>query len=277
MRARARHVLVLAFVLLCCGATVHAQEQVGSVVTIEGRAEVRHRGGTMWETLAGGAPVLLGDQVRTLADGKLKIVLREDSVMTLASNSELEITEQIVAPVPVSRFRILYGTLKAIVTERYGEPRARFEVETPPAIAGVHGTAFIVQYDATTDATMVVGVSNRTWVRAADDARGAHVVEVGPGMMTTVRRGAFPSPPNPVPPGEMRRFNVQTNLKVAGTTPPREFGKGRGGAANAGDARRPLRPGERAVPPQNTVVNQPTLQGTGRPKPPPPPPPVGGR
>lgn len=274
VRIRSLRILVLA---LLCSAAAYAQEQVGSVVTVEGSAEVRHAGGAAWEALSGGAPVLLGDQVRTLADGKLKIVLREDSVMTLASNSQLEVTEQLVAPAPVSRFRILYGTLKAIVTERYGEPRARFEVETPPAIAGIHGTSFIVQYDATADATVVVGVSNRTWVRAANDARGAHVVEVGPGMMTTVRRGALPSPPNPVPPGELRRFNAQTKLRVAGTTPPREFGKGRGGAPNAGDARRPLRPGEHAVPPQNTVVNQPTLQGSGRPKPPPPPPPVGGR
>jgi len=254
-----------------------AQEQVGSIVTLEGRAEIQHRGATGWEPLSGGAPVLLGDQLRTLQDGKLKIVLREDSVMTLASNSQLEVTEQLVAPAPVSRFRILYGTLKAIVTERYGEPRARFEVETPPAIAGVHGTSFIVSYDATADATVVVGVTNRTWVQAASDARGAHIVEVGPGMMTTVKRGALPSPPNPAPRGEIRRFNAQTRLRVAGTTPPREFGAKHGGAPNAGDARRPILPGEQAVPPQNTVVNQPTLQGSGRPKPPPPPPPVGGR
>lgn len=262
--------------LLLAGST-RAQEPVGSVAALEGQAEVRRADATAWVPLAAGASVLVGDHIRTLAGSKVKVVLREDSVMALAPGSELVITEQLVAPAPVSRLQILFGTIKAIVTERYGEPQARFEVETPTAIAGVHGTAFLASYDPSADETLVIGLHDRTWVRSQGDAAEAHVIELGPGAKTTVGRGRFPSRPIPVPELELRRYNAATALRVAGTTPRREFGRAAAGI-NAKDAKRPVRTGQQAVSPQNQAVNQPILPAPGKgPKPPPPPPPVPGR
>ena len=179
-----------------------------------------------------------------------------------------------VAPAPVSRLQVLFGTLKAIVTERYGEPQARFEVETPTAIAGVHGTGFLATYDAAADETVVVGLYNRTWVRARTDPTASRQVELGPGAKTVVRRGQFPMRPFALPEQELRRLDAAVALRVAGTTPPREFGLRRGAGANAGDAKRPGRPGESAVSPQEQTVNQPVPRSS-RAKPPPPPPPIG--
>lgn len=253
----------LAFVALCLGPAAHAQEQVGSVSAIEGSAEVRRGDAGAWTAVASGSPVLLGDHLRTLADSKLRVVLREDSVLTLAANSELAVTEQVIAPAPVSRLQVLFGTLKAIVTERYGGPQAQFEVETPTAVAGVHGTGFIASYDATADETVVVGLYDRTWVRSRIDPT---TVELGPGAKTVVRRGQLPARPFPVPQHEMRRMNSALALRIAGTIPRKEFGLRRSAGTK-------LRPGEGARSPQGQVVDQPGLP-TGKGKPPPPPPPV---
>jgi hypothetical protein len=240
-----------------------SQERVGAVAAVEGQAEVLHPGASASVPLAQGDPILLGDQLRTRPDAKVRVTLREGSVLTLAPDSQLMITEQVVAPASVSRFQLLLGTIKAAVTERYSEPNARFEVETPTAIAGVRGTSFLASYDTTKDETLVVGLVDVTRVRSLADTRGTAMVDLGPGIATRVRRGSRPLAPAPIPESQLRPLQDATELgQQAG---------GRG--ANRLDARRPVRPGERATSTEEKAVDQPLLSPQS-PKPPPPPPPV---
>src|SRR5262245_57602594 len=256
--------VVAALWFAAAGLTIaRAQERVGAVAEVEGQAEVLHAGASAWTPLAAGDPVLLGDQLRTRPDAKVRITLREDSVLTLAPGSQLEVTEQVVAPAAVSRFQLLLGTIKAAVTERYSEPNARFEVETPTAIAGVRGTSFLASYDTSKDESLVVGLTSVTRVRALVDTHGNAEVDLGPGMATRVHRGSRPLAPAPIPQNQLRPLLDATELG-------RQAG-GRG--ANRLDARRPVRPGERATSTEEKAVDQPLLSPQS-PKPPPPPPPV---
>ena len=77
------------------------------------------------------------------------------------------------------------------MTERYGASGAHFEVETPTAIAGVRGTGFIANYDASKDETVVVGLFDTTTVRSRADTRALHAVALGPGLATAVKRGSY--------------------------------------------------------------------------------------
>ena len=262
---RSRRATILAALALIAAAatTARAQERVGSVAGVEGQAEVLHAGASEWSPLGAGDPVLLGDQLRTRPDSKLRIALREDSVLTLAPGSQLAITEQVVAPAAVSRFQLLLGTIKAAVTERYSEPNARFEVETPTAIAGVRGTSFLASYDPAQQETLVVGLTDVTRVRALVDTRGAAVVDLGPGIATRVRRGAVRS--------RLRRSRRCSSGRSRAR--PSSEAPLRVGGANRLDARRPQRPGERAMSKEEKAVDQP-LFVPGNAKPPPPPPPV---
>ncbi len=267
---RSRRATILAALALIAAAatTVRSQERVGSVAGLEGQAEVLHSGASDWSPLAVGDPVLLGDQLRTRPDSKVQVTLREDSVLTLAPGSQLAITEQLVAPAAVSRFQLLLGTIKAAVTERYSEPNARFEVETPTAIAGVRGTSFLASYDPAQQETLVVGLTSLTRVRALVDTRGAAEVDLGPGIATRVRRGARPLAPAPLPEDQLRSLQRATELG----------GPAAGGGANRLDARRPQRPGERAMSTEEQAVDQPLfVPGGSKPPPPPPPVPRGGR
>ena len=259
-----RAVILAALWLLVAGAVVAgAQERVGTVTGLEGGAEVLHPGAGAWSPLAAGDPVLLGDQLRTRPDSKLQVTLREDSVLTLAPGSQLTISEQVVAPATVSRFQLLLGTIKAAVTERYSAPNARFEVETPTAIAGVRGTIFLASYDPAQQETLVVGLMDVTRVRALVDTRGVAQVDLGPGIATRVRRGQRPLAPAALPADQLRPLQRATELG----------GGGAGGQANRLDARRPQRPGERAMSREEQAVDQPNFV-PGNAKPPPPPPPV---
>jgi hypothetical protein len=261
---RGRASLLIALWLVATGVSVAwSQERIGAVAEVEGQAEVLHPGASAWGPLAQGDPILLGDQLRTRPDAKLRVTLREDSVLTLAPGSQLTVTEQVVAPATVSRFQLLLGTIKAAVTERYSEPNARFEVETPTAIAGVRGTSFLASYDTSKDESLVVGLTSVTRVRALVDTHGTAEVDLGPGMATRVHRGSRPLAPAPIPQNQLRPLLDATELG-------RQAG-GRG--ANRLDARRPVRPGERATSTEEKAVDQPLLSPQS-PKPPPPPPPV---
>ena len=256
----------LAVILFMAGASrARAAERVGTVSELEGRPEVQRAGDATWSPLAVGDPVQLGDQLRTPTDAKLLIVMRENSALTLGPGSQLVITEQVLAPAASSRFQLLLGTIKATVTELYAEPQARFEVETPTAIAGVRGTSFIAEYDRSTDETLVVGIENITRVRGGAGAPGAGEVDVGPGQATRVRRGTRPMRPAALPDSRMRSLRSATQLT-------RGVGARQGG--NRLDARQPQRGNQRAFSTEERAVDQPPFKPRG-PKPPPPPPPIG--
>src|SRR5438034_11701446 len=90
-----RGATVAMLAILLRGAAAEAQEQVGSVAALEGRAEALHPGQAAWTAVAAHDAVLLGDQLRTLADSKLKLAFRDDSALTLAASSQLTVDEQV--------------------------------------------------------------------------------------------------------------------------------------------------------------------------------------
>lgn len=268
---RAAAALVAAVALLAA-LRAHAEE-VGAVAEIEGQAEVLRAGTAEWAPLKAGDAVLLGDQLRTPADSKLKLVFRDDSVLTLAPNSLLAVDEQVLgATAPISRFTLFLGAIRALVTDRYGEAGARFEVETPTAVAGVRGTGFITAYDAPREETVVLGLSDTTGVRSKVDPRGEREVRVGPGEMTTVGRGSYPLRPAPTPEGTLRSFSGSTQVRGM---KPATRGKGAATGAVGGDPRLPKRAGQGALSPEgqvDQVVDQPPPPEKRRGVPPPPPP-----
>jgi len=248
-------------------------EEVGAVAEIEGQAEVLRAGTAAWTPLKAGDAVQLGDQVRTPADSKLKLLFRDDSVVTLAPSSVLKVDEQVLgATAPSSRFSLFLGTIRALVTDRYGAAGARFEVETPTAIAGVRGTGFITAYDATREETVVLGLFDTTGVRSKVDQRGEREVRVGPGQMTTVRRGSYPHRPAPTPESMLRSFTGSTEVRGA---KPAAQGKAASTGRVGGDPRLPKRAGQGALSPEgqvDQVVDQPPQPEKRRGVPPPPPP-----
>jgi hypothetical protein len=269
----------LALLLLLVGpVAAGAQEKVGWVAALEGRAEVFHPGGTAWTSLAAGDDILRGDQLRTAAESRLKLLFRDDSVLTLAASSQLTVNEQTAGEAPTSFFSVLVGTVRALCTERYAQQGARFEMETPTAIAGVRGTGFVVTFDPAPEETRVVGLFDTTAVRSQLDPEGRREVRVGPGEMTTVGRGAYPRLPTAVPEDVLRGLVGATEVGGGAAAPATQSPSPlRASKQAATDPRLPKGQEGRSVTHERDPIDQPleVLKGPlgrgGKRGPPPPP------
>jgi hypothetical protein len=137
-----------------------AADHIGTVLVAEGTAEIQTRGTSAWETVRFRDPVFLNDTVRTGAGSKVKVILRDDSILTLAEHSEIHLTDFLLAP---QQRRVIVtlalGTLRVIAERHFGSGSVT-EVHTPNAVVGVEGTTFIVRFipPDTTDVTSLEGV-----------------------------------------------------------------------------------------------------------------------
>ncbi|MFN8644081.1 MAG: FecR family protein [Candidatus Binatia bacterium] len=229
-------------------ASVAAAEDVGTVASLRGQAEIG-RGGA-FTPAAVGAAVQLGDQLRTGADGQLRVVFRDDSVIDLAAGSSMKVDTQVFDP-GASRFTSLLslaaGKARAIVSKAYGAPGASYEVQTPTAVAGVRGTEFLIEYDAKRDATDVIGIEGRVMVRTLAE-RLNDTVYITAAQGTTVVRGMAPTAPEAVDPEYLRHESDALQPLATG-------GVGAAGAAAAGAA------GANNVPPPDRAPSSGGLAG----------------
>jgi hypothetical protein len=121
-------------------------QRIGTVLAVEGTAEVRAANATTWDPLQFRAAVFPNDTVRTAADSKVKILLRDDSIMTLAERSEMQFTEFLLTPQQRRTIvSLALGKLRVVTTRIFGAGSAT-EVRTANTVAGVRGTTFIVVF-----------------------------------------------------------------------------------------------------------------------------------
>ena len=195
---------LVALVALLGMATLAAAQDAGTVASTRGTAEIGHAGS--FTPAAVGGAVQVGDTLRT-ADGQMRVVFRDDSVVDLAERSTLVIDQQVFDPGAGhynSLVKLLAGKARALVNEVYGTtPGATYEVETPTAVAGVRGTSFWIIYDPLRDTTDVIGIQGRIQVRSLSE-RLNNTVYVTAAEGTTVMRGMVPTAPEPVDLNYMR-------------------------------------------------------------------------
>src|SRR2546425_11071760 len=212
---------------LLLGAAAGAQEPVGSVAALEGSADALHAGQAAAVALKPADAVLLGDRLHTAAASKLRLLFRDDSVLTLAAESELTVTAQLVGPARAnSTLSLWVGTLRALVTDRYKTPGSSFEVETPTAVAGVRGTAFVVNYDAARKTTLVVSLVDVVCVRAR--GKGGPEGCLTPRLYTEVRAGKLPSKAATMDERRLGALIEATEILGGGVEPERELGPSSG-------------------------------------------------
>jgi len=121
-----------------------------------------------------GAGVTLRDQVQwndelqTNTAGRLRVNLRDGSILSLGSNARLRVVEH-NAVAQQTTLELLYGRLRSQVV-KLTQPNSKFEVRTPTAVAGVIGTDFVII--ATADRTTVIVFSGIVQVTPLNGAGG---------------------------------------------------------------------------------------------------------
>lgn len=121
-------------------------EPIGSVLAVEGTAEVRAAAATVWEPLQFRAAVLPNDTIRTAVNSKVKVLLRDESIITVAERSEMQFTEFLLTPQQRRTVvSVATGTLRMVAGKLFGSGSTT-EVRTPNTVAGVRGTTFVVTF-----------------------------------------------------------------------------------------------------------------------------------
>ena len=115
--------LVLALLGVACmsGQSWGQEDQrIGTVLAVDGTATVQAANATTSEPLQFRAAIFQNDTVRTAANSKVKILLRDDAIMTLAERSEMQFTEFLLNPETQQRRTIVSLTLGKlrVVTSR---------------------------------------------------------------------------------------------------------------------------------------------------------------
>ncbi|MDO8536136.1 MAG: FecR family protein, partial [Candidatus Omnitrophota bacterium] len=138
--------LCMLFVLSCSAMAMAAE--IGKVTAAEGRVDVTRAPDNEAILLPEGAPVFVGDAVRTKDHSKVEIVFADKSVVKIAPNTHMEIKDFAVkgstrerAEIYISRGKILADVSKT------GSPDT-FIITTPNAKGSVRGTEVIVFYQA---------------------------------------------------------------------------------------------------------------------------------
>ena len=241
--------LACAVATLWAVAAAHAQTPVANFARVGGSVEVQRGARGEWQPALIGAPLFSGESVRTGADGSALLVFIDDGVLALADATTVRIARypgggkgQRTALLDLQQ-----GAVEALVTG-YEAEDARFEIETPSAVARVQRTRFVVRFDPATKTTDVVGLDGVVAVQGRTGLIGPGVA-VGAGETTQVVSGKFPTEVQPI--DAAHRTRVLAGLGGVGT-----------GERDSLDANNPLLEG-RLVPAEDRP--QVAVAGTGEP------------
>jgi len=217
IRSRLGGVGYLLLALLIAVGRVHAQSEAGAVAALVGTLQVQ-RASAGWQSVSIGVPVFVGDHFRTGASDRATLVFRDDTVLTLSSDTEAVLDTQTFDEAKgqfQTGVKLTKGKLRAWVADYYRQSHARFEVETPTAITDVRGTEFIVQHNPKTETSDIVGIADEVEVIGKLGVIGSSV-QVGPQIHTRVQKGRFPTAPQGLDEAQFRQYLDGTEIVGTG-------------------------------------------------------------
>jgi ferric-dicitrate binding protein FerR (iron transport regulator) len=138
-----------------------------------------------------GLEVQINDLVRTDDQGRIRIKLLDQSVISLGVKSQLRVISHDSTSRQTS-LELNYGKLRAQVS-KITRAGVKFELRTPNAVAGVIGTDFGV--DATDpEVTKFICIEGSVQLTSVDPSAPGTIICKG-GTTVSVRRGHAPEPP----------------------------------------------------------------------------------
>ena len=170
-----------------------AEQKVGQVVSLSGKAAVSHGKSAKAEPLATQDPIYERDVILTEPAAKVKIRFDDGTHVTVAELSSLEIREFVLTPtqkLPSAFFILASGAFRAIVHNV--SQRDAFVVQTPTAVAAVRGTDWMGEIKE--DSTGVVVLQGKVGVSNVNPDVSGEVILTDL-MGTDVKANQPPTPP----------------------------------------------------------------------------------
>jgi FecR protein len=131
------------------------------------------------------------DLLQTQKSGRLRAGLKDGSILSLGSNSELRVVQHDAATQQTS-LEVDFGKVRSKVV-KITQPNGKFEIKTPNAVIGVVGTDFFVGYEADRTTVicyrgkvMVTPSGNAKIVKNSGQADGSNSIAVAEGQMVII-------------------------------------------------------------------------------------------
>lgn len=191
---------------LSCLASAATEESAGTVVAVRGRVIIDRDKKELEAKVKD--PLVLRDIVSTLEASKVKLLFRDESVLTMGEKSRLVVTEFLHDKDKKGRsiFNLIDGKMRAIVG------KTEFEVHTPTVVAAARGTIILFETGMLEGKlfTTVISLEGLVDIMSVDP-KVLGSITLTPGTMVTVFQNApLPSKPAPAAGAEIKRLQRDT-------------------------------------------------------------------
>ena len=124
-----------------------AADGIGTLTAVKPKATVQHPGQAQPVAIKPGDTVLLKDQYETGPKAQAKLFFVDDSILTIAENTRLAITEAVFDQAAQRKSvvgTLTTGTLRALVGSLLHGKQSKFEIHTPTMVAAARGSYAII-------------------------------------------------------------------------------------------------------------------------------------
>jgi hypothetical protein len=176
------------------------KEKYSATLTdFKGKVSIQKPGEKLWLPVAKGMPLERLDRIKTGANSYAELLIDDGSLLRVGENTDVSLSE-LSADFKSKRIQstvfLHVGKLMAKIA-RFMNTRSRFKVRTVTTVAGVRGTAYVVEADAT--GKTIVGVFEGRVSVGRIDSKGEldedTQVFLVQGNQTIVQRDGAPLPP----------------------------------------------------------------------------------
>jgi len=122
-------------------------EPIGSITAIEGEVWLGHEGEKGLYPAMLGDFVYLKDHIQTGKDSRVQILFQDESLLNLAENTTIQITEHIYSPEENRQsviIRVLMGRVRGVVGRYFAGPGSSYIISTPTDTIAVEHGRFVV-------------------------------------------------------------------------------------------------------------------------------------
>ncbi len=190
---------------------------IGKISEISGKVLFREKANVPYDDAKKGLDLEKGWWIKTGADGWAVLSLSDKSKLTLANNTEIEITEFVIGKDKKDGvFSVTQGKLRASVTRLAGE-RVNYKIKSPTAVAGIKGTEFMMM----TQGLANVFFGNEGQVEISGDTTPSKPLRVDTMVQNT--RSYTPTDPVKVEP-DTPLYTAKKNFEeITEAAPPKEW------------------------------------------------------
>ncbi|MDD5671703.1 MAG: FecR family protein [Candidatus Omnitrophica bacterium] len=188
---------------------------IGVAAAVRGNVELS-RTGTVGKIIESGENIFLGDQITTGDKGRLQILLLDETVFTIGSNSAMVIDQFVYDPANHDgeiKAKIVKGTFRFVTGQIAHKKPSRMRVDLPAGSIGVRGTIVAGQVDGMHSFVALMGPGDGNNAGANQGSIVVSNVVNGQTVEETVNRtgygsvidgtGSAPSPAFQVPAEQM--------------------------------------------------------------------------